>query len=138
MTDSGGRSASLSRDHTIPAGQHAAQVRFTMVQMSICSIRTQLPSEATLAPSALTAETAAHVKYDMSCYSLEVSLFKVLVLRHSLRALHTRSGQSVLCCYCVLRAHRALSNWRRNDELILFPTTDLDWMMSSSANLRLA
>lgn len=41
------------------------------------------------------------------------------------------------CCCCVLCPRSALSNCRLNDELILFPTIDLDCMMSSSANRRL-
>ena len=39
---------------------------------------------------------------------------------------------------CVLRPPPVLSHWLQNDELILFPTIELGWMMSSSANQRLA
>lgn len=128
MTDSGGRSISLSRDKTIPAAPQATHVEKKYAGWNV------------LWP-VLRRQTFKHSVRFLFCTTVHPCCIHAYPRR-------TYWGESAFCVSCrnsetdnnaALQrgppsSSLCVSHWILDDELINFPTIDLDWMMSFSAN----
>lgn len=136
MTDSAGRSASLSRDKTIPAAQGAQHwwghlQRFSP-QCATCSQSYVWLSLTTF----LYLNTKAPMFSSTGGVGFTPDRRWILTVKC---LLPSAFWWNAVFCYClVLFPHPAFQNGLLHDELILVPTIALDRMMSSLANRGLA
>lgn len=121
MTDSGGRSTSLSRDKTIPAAPQAAHVE---KKYSGWNVLWQV----------LRRQTFKHGVRFLFCSTVHPSCTYWVRFLGQLQELWDRQHHCPALQRGPPSSSRCFSHWILNDELINFPTIDLDWMMSFSAN----